>query len=312
MQSIPQKSEEIREATSSAPVAGDGPAQMTEDPIFVPELTVNWHIREECNFSCNFCYAKFAQRSAFTAQYPGVLRELATLPGKTLETRPESISAGRIRLNFAGGEPFLEKKLGSAIELAHNLGLSPSFITNGSLLTDDFIRRFGPMISVAGFSIDSFQATTNQAIGRASRRGLQVGADNIERIFDLFRMVSPRTTLKINTVVCPENVTEDLRPGLARLAPHRWKLLRVIPIHGAQPVTDAEFAAFVARHDTIRGAVVEDNCDMHRSYLMIDPAGRFYQREGSEYLRTKPIADVGAQPALSGVEFDAACYLSRY
>ena len=311
MQSVSRKSAKARKATSSIPVLRAG-LTTSADPIFIPELTVNWHIREECNFSCNFCYAKFAQRSVFTAQYPGVLRELAALPGKALETRPDAIHVGRIRLNFAGGEPFLEKKLGSAIDLAHNLGLSPSFITNGSLLTDDFILRFGRMISVAGFSVDSFEEKTNQAIGRASRRGLQVGFDDIERIFEVFRQVSPRTILKINTVVCPENVTEDLRPGLARLAPDRWKMLRVIPIHGARPVTDAEFAAFVARHDTVRGAVVEDNCDMHRSYLMIDPAGRFYQREGSEYLRTKPITDLGAELALSGVEFDAACYLRRY
>lgn len=51
---------------------------------------------------------------------------------------------------------------------------------------------------------------------------------------------------------------------------------------------------------------------MHRSYLMLDPDGRFYQREGSNYLNSAPILDVGAENALRSVEFDAETYSSRY
>jgi radical S-adenosyl methionine domain-containing protein 2 len=58
--------------------------------------------------------------------------------------------------------------------------------------------------------------------------------------------------------------------------------------------------------------VPEDNADMHRSYIMLDPDGCFYQREGSGYLRSAPILDVGAATALQSVEFDAETYFSRY
>jgi radical S-adenosyl methionine domain-containing protein 2 len=287
-------------------------AACASEVIDLPELVVNWHIREECNFDCYFCYAKYDQTSSFRHSYERVLCELASLVGQRIDLTPISVRPYRIRINFAGGEPFLEKQLGPAIELAHDLGLTPSFISNGSLITGEFIRRYGSMISVAGFSLDSFSVETNQAIGRISSQGQQVGAAEIARIFDLFREVAPGATLKLNTVVCPENVDEDMREGLALLRPARWKMLRVIPIHGGRAVSDDAFAAFVDRHAEVPGAVVEDNSDMHRSYVMIDPQGRFYQREGSGYLRSKPIVEVGAEQALRGVEFDARAYSKRY
>ncbi|WP_306751521.1 viperin family antiviral radical SAM protein [Paracoccus actinidiae] len=280
--------------------------------VEVHELVINWHIREECNFDCYFCYAKYDQNSSFRRSYDLVLRDLARLAGKRIDLHPVPIRAERIRINFAGGEPFLDKQLEPAIELAFELGLAPSFITNGSMITEAFVHRYGPMIAVAGFSLDSFSSDANRAIGRVSRQGQEVKAADLKRVFEIFRVKSPKTLLKINTVVCPENVNEDMRMGLSELRPKRWKMLRVIPIHGGRAVSDEEFKAFVARHRDVPGAVVEDNDDMHRSYIMIDPQARFYQREGSGYLRSPPITEVGAMEALRGVEFSVGVYAKRY
>jgi len=281
----------------------------------IPELTINWHILEACNYDCYFCYAKYGQRSVFSRHYAEILRELCTLNGCRIDFQSGSAIAESVRINFAGGEPFLEKALGQAIALAWDLGLRPSFISNGSLLTDDFIMEFGPMISVAGFSVDSFDDERNRRIGRRDNRGAQVSYERMAEIFKLFRQVSPSTLLKINTVVCRENAGDDLTPLLCELRPDRWKALRVIPIHGASDrgISDEEFFSFLGRHRDVPGRIVpEDNVDMHRSYIMLDPDGRFYQREGSDYLRSAPIRDVGAATAIQSVEFDAAAYLSRY
>lgn len=283
--------------------------------IKIPELTINWHILEACNYDCYFCYAKYDQKSIFSRHYPEILRELATLSGRRIDFLNGCVIAENVRINFAGGEPFLEKDLGQAIALAYDLGLRPSFISNGSLLTDDFIMKFGPMISVAGFSVDSFDYEQNRRIGRRDNRGAQVSYDRMAEIFTAFRQVSPNTLLKINTVVCRENVGDELAPLLRELRPDRWKALRVIPIHGAQGrgVSDDEFFSFLNRHRDVPGKIVpEDNVDMHRSYIMLDPDGRFYQREGSDYLRSAPILDVGAATALDSIEFDAETYFSRY
>tara|TARA_R110002126_G_scaffold185206_1_gene333715 strand:- start:194 stop:1048 length:855 start_codon:yes stop_codon:yes gene_type:complete len=283
--------------------------------ILVPELTINWHILEACNYDCYFCYAKYSQKSIFSRCYAEILRELSTLNSRSIDFLNGSSIVEGVRINFAGGEPFLEKNLGQAIAIAYDLGLRPSFISNGSLLTDDFIMKFGPMISVAGFSVDSFDDEQNRKIGRRDNRGGQVGYERITDIFRTFRQVSPNTLLKINTVVCRENVSEDFTFPLCELRPDRWKALRVIPIHGAtgRGISDEEFSSFLDRHRDVPGKIVpEDNVDMHRSYIMLDPDGRFYQREGSDYLRSAPILDVGAATALQSVEFDAETYSSRY
>ncbi|WCE70928.1 viperin family antiviral radical SAM protein [Sulfitobacter faviae] len=281
----------------------------------IPELTINWHILEACNYDCYFCYAKYGQKSIFSRDYAGILRELGALNDRRIDFLNGSAIAENVRINFAGGEPFLEKDLGQAIALAYDLGLRPSFISNGSLLTDDFITKFGPMISVAGFSVDSFDDEQNRRIGRRDNRGAQVGYERMAAIFRLFRQVSPDTLLKVNTVVCRENVNDDLTSPLHELQPDRWKALRVIPIHGAtgRGITDDEFSSFLGRHQDMPGKIVpEDNIDMHRSYLMLDPDGCFYQREGSNYLRSSAILDVGAATALRSIEFDAKTYFSRY
>lgn len=283
--------------------------------IQIPELTINWHILEACNYNCYFCYAKYGQKSIFSRQYSEILHEIGTLKDSSIDFEGCSAIAESVRINFAGGEPFLEKDLGQAISLAYDLGLRPSFISNGSMLTDDFIMKFGPMISVAGFSVDSFDDEQNRRIGRRDNRGKQVDYKRMAEIFKAFRRVSPDTLLKINTVVCRENVREDLTQPLRELRPDRWKALRVIPIHGAthRGISDEEFSSFLNRHRDAPGKVVpEDNVDMHRSYIMLDPDGRFYQRKGSDYLRSAYILDVGAATALQTVEFDAKTYLSRY
>ncbi|MGR3198005.1 MAG: viperin family antiviral radical SAM protein [Paracoccus sp. (in: a-proteobacteria)] len=260
-------------------------------------------------------YAKYGQRSIFSRHYAAILRELCTLKGCRIDFKSGSAIAESVRINFAGGEPFLEKVLGQAIAFAYDLGLRPSFISTGSLLTDDFIKEFGPMISVAGFSVDSFDDEQNRRIGRRDNRGAQVSYERMAEIFMAFRHVSPNTVLKINTVVCRENVGDDLTLPLCELRPDRWKALRGIPIHGAAGlgISDEEFSDFLERHRDVPGKIVpEDNADMYRSYIMLDPDGRSYQREGSGYLRSAPILDLGAATALQSIEFDAETYFSRY
>lgn len=283
--------------------------------IIIPELTINWHILEACNYDCYFCYAKYGQKSIFARRYADILRGIGDLKNCKINFQNSSAIVESVRINFAGGEPFLEKNLGQAIALAFDLGLRPSFISNGSLLTDNFIKEFGPMISVAGFSVDSFDDEKNRRIGRRDSRGSQIGYERLAAMFRLFRQVSPNTLLKVNTVVCRENVGDDLTSPLNELRPDRWKALRVIPIHGAsgRGVSDKEFSSFMDRHQDMPGKIVpEDNVDMYRSYLMLDPDGCFYQREGSDYLRSKPILVVGAATALRSIEFDAKTYSSRY
>jgi radical S-adenosyl methionine domain-containing protein 2 len=59
---------------------------------------------------------------------------------------------------------------------------------------------------------------------------------------------------------------------------------------------------------------VEDNHHMKRSYIMIDPLGRFFQNGGQQlgYTYSAPINDVGAATAFQDIAFYADRFAERY
>ena len=97
----------------------------------------------------------------------------------------------------------------------------------------------------------------------------------------------PTSRLKINTVVTRENCGEDLGGFISRARPERWKLFQVLPVAGQNdgPVDNLlvsleEFDQYVARNRYVESlgitVVPESNNLMTGSYVMVDPAGRFF------------------------------------
>lgn len=282
--------------------------------IFLSELVVNWHIVENCNYRCNYCYAKWgAGKSIIKNEFSRIIDEIGRLRNSHVCANNCDFRVGSVRLNFAGGEPFLVKNLPEIIAHTERSGLETSFISNGSLTTDDFIDRCARKLSVAGFSFDSNSPEVIASIGRIDRRSNSLSAERLLSIADRIRSISPRTKIKINTVVCQENSEEDMNEFLAYLRPDKWKVLRVLPVIGAKPISDKKFRDFVDRHLAVPGMVVEDNCDMRGSYLMIDPQGRFYQNlvDGG-YSYSDPIHEVGVFTAIRQINFLPERFLRRY
>ena len=280
------------------------------------DLVVNWHIIEACNFSCGYCFAHWdkcgsvaeAQRSATP-----LFEQLAGLAGRCVETATGAISIGSVRLNFAGGEPFLVKSMGELVELAHEYGLSPSFISNGMLIGDEFVDRHAGQLSMAGFSFDADNLQVMRDIGRADKFGRTLALDRLAALIERLRAANPAIKIKLNTVVCAENHAENLHSAIKLIRPDRWKVLRVLPGNGGEPISDKAFEEFVARHHGLPNMVVEDNPDMKGSYVMIDPAGRFFQNTpASGYITSAPILEVGIDSALREIPFHADRFTSRY
>lgn len=87
-----------------------------------PLLTVNWHLEKDCNYKCKFCYAHFAH----------IRRNLDLEEGYAL-IRKLKQEGQFYKINFAGGEPFLNKNLGDYIKFAKlETGMKTSIITNAS------------------------------------------------------------------------------------------------------------------------------------------------------------------------------------
>ncbi|WP_207951287.1 viperin family antiviral radical SAM protein [Cupriavidus sp. L7L] len=289
------------------------------------ELVINWHVTEACNYACRYCYAKWDKpesRRELIHDWAGTTRLLQEVsayfaPGSAAYPFAGAMDWTSVRLNLAGGEPLLYgQQVLRIAALARELGLGVSIITNGSLLTPVLAEGLAEHLSLLGVSLDSANRSTNRQIGRLDRRGRQVAPDTLEASLAAARRINPGLRLKINTVVNALNSDEDMTPLIRRLAPEKWKVLRMLPIVTTDlAVSDAQFCAFVQRHSghglPLR---VEDNADMTESYIMIDPLGRFFQNADARggYRYSLPIPRVGAGAAFAQTELSSSRYLARY
>jgi radical S-adenosyl methionine domain-containing protein 2 len=295
-------------------------------PIHASELVVNWHVTEVCNYGCHYCYAKWNDGGGSGkelihdgAAIKALVDEISRFftPGNLDNPLGQNMSWKSLRLNLAGGEPLLyaEKSL-EAIKHARGLGLEASIITNGSRLTPALMAALAPHLVLLGLSLDSSDEKINLNIGRADRSMRTLSIRELADVIATGRHINPRLRLKINTVVNALNWEEDMSKLIARLAPDKWKILRMLPkITDDLALSDAEFKAFVQRHDGLDQVTrVEDNADMTESYIMIDPYGRFFQNNsnGKGYQYSDSISEVGAARAFSQVNVSAAKFCSRY
>ncbi|WP_204114450.1 viperin family antiviral radical SAM protein [Shimia biformata] len=296
-------------------------------PVDIDQLVINWHVNEACNYRCAYCYAKWSNQKATRdlirndKATEALLKELRAFFSPSNHSNPlrSVLSWKRVRMNFAGGEPLLDiPSLLHAIRTAKKLDFDVSIITNGSRLDQKTLYALAPHLEWLGLSIDAVDASTNHAIGRVDRRGRLLDLRTLSDAIDRTRALYPSMKFKINTVVSDANYAADLSPMLDSLNPEKWKVLRVLPmVTDAGVVSDEEFARFVDFHSPYRSIMrVEDNFDMLKTYLMIDPKGRFFQNrpdaKHSGYLYSSAILDSGAAAAFSDIELSACGFASRY
>lgn len=287
------------------------------------ELVINWHITEACNFACRYCYAKWDKQDASRelihdmSHSTQLLRELRTFFATDNLTNPlsQKIQWRSIRLNFAGGEPLLyDQQVLRTISVARELGFSVSMITNASRLNAGLIGELAPRLSLLGVSIDSANGARNREIGRCDKQGHVLSVDSLAENIRIGREINPDLRLKINTVVNALNFDEDMSDLIRELDPEKWKVLRMLPtVTDELNISDAQFSEFIDRHAALP-LCIEDNVDMTKSYIMIDPQGRFFQNNTDKkgYRYSNPIIDVGAEPAFSQVSLSTDRYLARY
>ncbi|MGR3715303.1 MAG: viperin family antiviral radical SAM protein [Thermohalobaculum sp.] len=286
------------------------------------ELVLNWHITEACNFRCQYCFAAWQPASSprelwrDQRQVEALLRSLRDTFHETNSFNPlrYQLRWRSVRLSLAGGEPTLlgDRLLAIAV-VARSLGFKLSLITNGS--RPDVILSVAGHMDMIGFSVDSTVPGTDAAIGRTSQ-GRGVSLEDVVQVVTSARAARPGIVIKINTVVNSANAAEDMSDFIARVRPDRWKIMRALPVQTDALAIDASaFEGFVHRHRAFRSLMtVEDNRDMDRTYLMVDPHGRFFQNAMGErgYRYSRPILAVGPAAALADVAFWADGFAARY
>ena len=262
---------------------------------------------------CGFCFATFQDIK------PDILPQGHLGREDCLSIVEALAKSGFRKINFAGGEPTLCRWLPELINRAKELGLTTSAVTNGSRLTREWIGSIKGSLDWVTLSIDSLDPDTLIRIGRTTRSGPMGKQDYLRVIGDL---KESGIRLKINTVVTRHNIDESLSDFITETRPERWKLLQVLPIQGQNGhavdeylVSEDEFDNYVQMNRGVEThgikVVPESNNLMTGSYVMVDPAGRFFDNVAGSHTYSKPILEVGVEEALKGVTTDPEKFLSR-
>ena len=277
--------------------------------------SVNFHLWEPCNMRCGFCFATFQD-----------VKQEMNLPKGHLPKEDCLLLVDRIfefgfeKINFAGGEPTLCPWLPNLIVRVKEYGLVTSIVTNGSKITDQWLDDLNGNLDWIGLSIDTVDPEKSVLIGRAIAGKIPITEAEYLHIIRAIKRHGIR--LKINTVVNSVNRKEDFTSFIRLAKPERWKLLQALRVKGQNDayiddfvIGTEQFEAYVRRNRIVESdgiiVVPENNEAMTESYVMIDPAGRFFDNTQGRYRYSDPILKVGVAEALKQVSIDPEQFLRR-
>ena len=264
---------------------------------------------------CRFCFAAFQD----------VKREMDIPKGhlpkdECLSIVEQLARAGFRKINFAGGEPTLCPWLPDLILRARERGMVTSIVTNGSKLEDLWSTLVESGLDWIALSIDTVDPDRLKFLGRAVSGATPMSEQEYLRITE--RVSRSGIQLKINTVVTSATWQEDFTDFIRAAGPLRWKILQALPVEGQNDwqisdllVTSEQFNAYVRRNRIVEedGIIVvpESNEMMTESYVMVDPAGRFFDNSRGAYTYSRPILGAGVSESLREVSIDPERFVRR-
>lgn len=268
---------------------------------------VNYHLWQACNMRCKYCFATFQDVKK-------TILPKGHLPmDKSMILIEQLAEYGFKKITFAGGEPTLCPWLDQLIAHAKRNGLTTMIVSNGSGITIEKLKLWKGYLDWITLSIDSSELETHDNIGRVSKTKV-----NYPELISLIKLYGYR--FKINTVVNRFNFTENFSDFIKLYEPERWKIFKALQVDGQNSnsfrevmISDEEFNKFLILNNVknIRAAVIENNEDMRGSYVMIDPAGRFYDSVKGCHTYSKPILDIGIEEALKMVDVNSEKFKKR-
>lgn len=274
---------------------------------------VNYHLWKPCNMRCQFCFATFEDVKQTILPKGHLPKE------ESLKLVQNLAIAGFTKITFAGGEPTLCPWINDLILLGKKLGLTTMIVTNGSQLTNQFLIDNQGQLDWITLSIDSLQDETNIKTGRAIRGKNPMTKEDYMELVEKIKFYG--YGLKINTVVSNANVMENMIDFIEFAKPERWKLFQVLPIIGQNDfkvdsllINTKEFESFIQRNkskNSMIDIITENNNQMMGSYVMVDPAGRFFDNSTGTYIYSQPINEVGCKKGLEGMNYDLQKFVGR-
>lgn len=304
-------------------VGTPAPAEQKLAPV---PLSVNYHFTRECQYSCKFCF--HTAKSSYVAPVDEAKAVMLLL-----------VRRGMRKINFSGGEPFIEPKwLGEMVrycsEELRPEGLeSVSIVSNGQRITEEWMKLHARHVDIIAVSCDSFDKKTCKRLGRSTAGEKRSQIEILKFVANLCRKYE--VIVKVNTVITNMNVDEDMSAQIREVNPERWKVFQMLLVEGENHgegviykrrrfdartllVDDRHFDDFCQRHGRELGDVVvpEPNTDMRASYFILDERLRFLDCSTGGKKPTAPLAKVtddseAVDAILRGAGFDQTAFERR-
>ncbi len=274
--------------------------------------SVNYHLWEPCNMRCKFCFAPFNEAKTILPK--------GHLPKEeSLKLVRELAQFGFEKITFAGGEPTLCPWISELIMEAKKEGLTTMIVTNGTKINESFLKENRGILDWIILSVDSVLDETNLQSGRAITGRRVLNKEDYLLLIDDIKRYDYR--LKINTVVHQLNYSELMNDMIKYAQPERWKVFQILPIKGENDqhikdfvIDDAMFKHFIMNHNELKKdgiMITENNSQMKDSYVMVDPAGRFYTNKKGIQEYSKPILSEGVANSYAEMNYSYENFMSR-
>ncbi|MDE6967145.1 MAG: viperin family antiviral radical SAM protein, partial [Clostridia bacterium] len=261
-----------------------------------------------CNYSCVYCFAKsnIKEKELSFDKCKNVVDKIQ----KYFEEN--NIKDGRI--NLVGGEPLVSPFINELIDYCFNKKIKVSIVTNGSLLTKEFIESNKKKLCMIGISIDSLNEETNKKIGRCCKNKIL----NKEQLIEICKIIKDcGIKLKINTVVSKFNVHEDFVDFYNVIIPDKVKIFQMSILKGVNDkakhfqLTNEEYKNFCHKHKG-ENVFIETEDDMQNSYLMIDRFGNFVVNDKGEQKCCGSVLNDSLTLLIRKSNFDNEKFIKRY
>jgi radical S-adenosyl methionine domain-containing protein 2 len=275
--------------------------------------SVNYHLWEPCNFSCKFCFATFNDVRKTILPKGHLPKEEA------LKIIDKLAEAGFSKITFVGGEPTLCPWIGDLIVRAKIHKMTTMLVTNGSKLNEEFMKDIDGFLDWVVLSVDSTIPSINSRIGRSQSNRIMPDEDYYLQRIELIKRYGMR--LKINTVVNKKNYRDySMCTFIQKVQPERWKIFQALRVEGQNDasfdemrITDEQlnYYLYINNAKQFSSSVIEKDVDMQGTYIMVDPAGRFFDNTKGYHTYSEPILKVGTSYALNQINYDFDRFVER-
>ena len=265
---------------------------------------VNLHFTFRCNNNCLFCHSHF---------YNSISKGLLSV--NDWKDIIRLLKPYCKRINFAGGEPLLDKPLlNELLIFTQGIDLISTIITNGYFLDADWLNQYGSYVKAIGISCDSSIEEVQKQLGRGRGNHVSTTIDKFALI-NSYNLNGGSILTKINTVVNKLNYMEDMTDFVLKTGVKRWKAFQLLDIIGENEcycsdliISKEEFGFFFNINNKISNSgvefVAENTSELIDTYVMINPEGRFFTNRNHIYKQSDPILTVGVEKALLQIDFN--------